>query len=82
MIVIDKNEIKVINYERLISIDEKELILIMKKTFVYIYGRNLLINYYDKYELRIKGIIEKVEYKYEWTYRDYYSLLWFYFFIR
>ena len=65
MIVIDKNEIKVINYERLISIDEKELILIMKKTFVYIYGRNLLISYYDKYELRIKGIIEKVEYKYE-----------------
>lgn len=65
MIVIDKNEIKIINYERLISIDEKELVLIMEKTFIYIYGRNLLINYYDKYELRIKGIIEKVEYKYE-----------------
>ena len=55
MIVIDKNEIKIINYERLISIDEKELILIMEKTFIYIYGRNLLINYYDKYELRIKN---------------------------
>lgn len=65
MITIDSNEVKVVNYGRLVSISNDELILNIKKNFLHIYGKNLLITYYDKYELKIKGIIEKVEYKYE-----------------
>lgn len=55
----------VFNYINLLKINKDEIILEFKDFKLIIWGMNFYITKMTKNEMKIKGIINKVEYKYE-----------------
>ena len=64
-ITVYDGHLHVFNYEKLIKLNEKEIILKMHSKEIIIDGNNLKIKQMTNQELLILGSILKVEFKYE-----------------
>ena len=64
-ITIYENCLYAFNYLKLEKVTNTEIILKFEKFNLNIYGSEFIITKMTKNELRIKGVINKLEYKYE-----------------
>ena len=61
MIYIFKDIVKIQNYQRLLSVNDYEIIILVFNKKIKIKGKNLFINYFEKEEINIKGNISNIE---------------------
>ena len=61
MIYIFKDIVKIQNYQRLLSVNDYEIIILVFNKKIKIKGNNLFINYFEKEEINIKGNISNIE---------------------
>ena len=58
--IIGRNCIFIENYRRIITFDEKSVVIMCKHYRLNICGVNLCIEYYNEYELKISGGISEI----------------------
>ena len=61
-IIIKNNYINIINFEKIIDISEKQIIVKDKEKMIEINGNNLLLNKMFTDELLVKGNIENIKF--------------------
>ena len=61
MIYIFKDIVKIQNYQKLLSVNDYEIIILLFNKKIKIKGNNLFINYFEKEEINIKGNISNIE---------------------
>lgn len=61
MIYIFKENVKIQNYQKLLSVSDYEIIILIFNKKIKIKGNNLFINYFEKEEINIKGNIANIE---------------------
>ena len=61
MIYIFKENVKIQNYQKLLSVSDYEIIILVFNKKIKIKGNNLFINYFEKEEINIKGNITNIE---------------------
>ena len=64
LIIFENNILKIYYYKTLLRIDSSEVIIYCKKYILKISGSKLKINYYEKEELHISGLIEDIKFDY------------------
>lgn len=65
MIVIEDRIVRVINYIKLKKIENNLIEILLKDKVLHIKGDNLTIAFYDKNEIKIKGLLKGIEFVYE-----------------
>ena len=60
-----KDRVNIVNYSKLLQIDNKEMIISNSYSKIYIKGTNLVLNKLLDNELLISGLIFSIEVKYE-----------------
>lgn len=61
MIYIFKDIVKIQNYQKLLSVSNYEIIVLVFNKKIKIKGNDLIINYFEKEEINIKGNISNIE---------------------
>ena len=61
MIYIFNDIVKIQNYQKLLSINDYEIVILLFNKKVKIKGKELIINYFEKEEINIKGNITNIE---------------------
>ena len=61
MIYIFKENVKIQNYQKLLSVSDYEIIILVFNKKIKFKGNNLFINYFEKEEINIKGNIANIE---------------------
>ncbi len=64
MVESSTNYVKVLNYLKLITIDENQLKVMMKSYVLLVEGSDLYITYFDKCEIHLEGKILRIQYIY------------------
>lgn len=64
LIIYEKNILKIYYYKTLLRIDQNEVVVYLKKAILKVDGINLKINYYEKEELHICGLINNIHFDY------------------
>ncbi len=60
-----KDRVNIVNYSKLLQIDNKEMIISNSYSKIYIKGTNLVLNKLLDNEILISGLIFSIEVKYE-----------------
>ena len=61
LIYIFNDIVKIQNYQKLLSINDYEIVILLFNKKVKIKGKELIINYFEKEEINIKGNITNIE---------------------
>ncbi len=59
--IIDEDSIYIVNYKRLLSLEQNSISIIIPKKKILIYGKDLVLKKIVDEELLIKGSINKIE---------------------
>ncbi|MDY2888171.1 MAG: YabP/YqfC family sporulation protein [Candidatus Caccosoma sp.] len=62
MIYIFKNIVKIQKYQKLLSVNDYEISILLFNKKIKIKGKDLIINYFEKEEINIKGNITNIEF--------------------
>ena len=62
MIYIFKNIVKIQKYQKLLSVNDYEISILLFNKKIKINGKDLIINYFEKEEINIKGNITNIEF--------------------
>ena len=62
MIYIFKNIVKIQKYQKLLSVNDYEINILLFNKKIKIKGKDLIINYFEKEEINIKGNITNIEF--------------------
>jgi len=63
MIYVLDTKIKIQGYQKLLKVNEDEIVFTMFKKTIFIHGSNLSIEYFEKDEFSIKGNILSLEFE-------------------
>lgn len=63
MVIFDKESLVIDFYTELISLADHLIKIKINTDFLYIHGQSLFIDYFDNYEIKIKGTIRQISYE-------------------
>ena len=62
MIYLTNNKITIQNYNKIIKVDENEIVFMILKQMVFVSGNNLFISYLENDEFQIQGKINDIKF--------------------
>lgn len=62
MLLVEKNEIYIKGYKELLILEENLIKVKMQGYCLNIRGKDLMLNFYDQYEIHLNGTVKVIEY--------------------
>ncbi len=62
MIYIENNKVKILGYQKICQVNDKNIIFIDNKKNILVEGNDLIIDYLENDEFSIIGMIKKIEF--------------------